>query len=820
MKKILLYILTTLSFFESRAIISEDDNTKTSKITGQTLDNTGSPLLYANVALLKAKDSTLVKGTLTDEKGNFSFGNITHGEYLLCATQMGYQKTYSQPFTVNESTTQQQIIKLAEESQLLKEITVVGQKPFIEQQLDKMVININNSISAAGNNALEVLEKVPGVMIDHENRINIQGRAGVLVMVDGRPSHLSKNDLGNFLKSFSASEIDKIELITNPSAKYDAAGNAGIINIILKKNVKHGLNGTLSGFYRQGVYGRSGLNGNLNWRQKKYGVYAGYAFSDRNALSEFSIDRNFNQTSAQGQFLRQFLSTQSPYSSHSGRVVFDLYLSPKSTIGITGFTLLTQGSVLGNNTTTNTQQSSGIQTGRSLTESAINEQIDNYSLNLYWKQTFTKKDQELTLQYDRNAYTQSSQQQFGTQYFDAQNKPSNVDGLAADLPASAHIQSLRLDYTMPLGEEKTSLETGLKWSDVNTTNNMVFFTDESKTQIDSRRTNNFEYKERIAAAYVSIKKSFGKKWTIQTGLRLEQTNGQGHQLLPKDSVFKRTYLNLFPTVYIQRKISEKSLFKLTYTRRIDRPSYQDLNPFRYYVDPYTFKEGNPFLRPQFSNNFEFSHVYEGAMTHTLSYNETNDVISPVIKQDNTSLTTFQTNENLARQRTYGFTSILPIPVKKWWMSINYVNIAHRQFDSQFLGSPFSLSQTTFLINSTNNITLPKEWSAEVSAFYQSKSFFGLLTLEPIWAASLGIQKTLWDKKASIKLNVSDLFWTRIVNMSLEHANVDTRVSNRTDSRTISLSLSYKLGSRSVQAISSRRSGSDEEKKRIKIGEEK
>lgn len=817
MKKTFLILLLLFFSGYSRAEMTGEE-LPSGKITGLTLDAKGNTLIYTNVVLLNAKDSTMVKGAIADDKGNFTFNEVTQGEYILCATQIGYKKTYSKSFVIKPTQQHREVFNLSEDSQVLKEVTVTAQKPFIEQQLDKMVVNINNSITNAGNNALEVLEKIPGVTVDNDNRLNIQGKSGVLIMIDGRPSQLSKNDLGNYLRGFNSADIEKIEVITNPSSKYDAAGNAGIINIILKKNVNHGINGTAGSFFRQGIYSRYGTNANMNLKQKKYGIYAGHVYSNRNAYSQYDIVRRINQ---QGSILslNQNYETESPYRSNSGRVIFDYYPTSKTTLSLTGFFISTVGNVIGQNTTTSQTSLKEAFVSKNITASNIGEKINNYSVNAYFKKTFTKPEQELTAQYDRNIFNQTASQLFNSDFFDANNIIIKKDFVLATLPADVLINSAKVDFISPIGK-KGNLETGLKWSNVSTDNLMQFYKDPQKTQIDNDRLNDFEYKETVNAAYISFKQVFAQKWTLQTGLRLEQTLGNGHQAMPRDSVFKRSYLNLFPTLYLQRTLSEKATVKLTYNRRIDRPSYQDLNPFRYFVDAFTYKEGNPFLRPQFTNKVELSHVYRSALTNTLSYSVTNDIITPTIRQNDAQLITYQSTENLATQKVFAFTSILPIPLKKFGVSINYINISHKAFESSFLNNIFTLKRTTFTFNSMNNITLPKNWGAELTGFYQSRSFFGILNLEPIWAVSAGVQKSFLDKKATIKLNIADVFWSRISRLNLKYENLDTEVTNRTDSRNVTLSFNYSFGRKTITNLNNRRSGVEDEKKRVKLGEEK
>jgi iron complex outermembrane recepter protein len=818
-----IFILLIISFLVGIFSSSKAQSLKpvVASIEGIVSGHNGKAVEFATVILLKTADSSLIKGASADVNGKFKFDNIAAGNYVIAATSMGFKKGYSNsidliPEQVEGSVVTQ--IQLNEDATVLSEIVVQAQKPIIEQQIDRLVVNVESSILSTGNSALEVLEKAPGVMVDKDGNIKLRGKEGTLIMIDGKPTYLSSADLANMLRNMTSNQIEKLEIITNPSAKFDAAGNAGIINIKLKQNKAWGTVGSVGLSYRQGIYARENATVNLSHRQGKYSLYGAYAFSNRNNINEYEIVRNFRQANTIPSVINQTSSVESPYSSHSARLSFDYAFNNKTSVGIMGFTMLAGGENIGINNTNSQSLSTGLSLGRTLTNNTNTEQFKNYSFNLNIRHKFDSLGRELAIDFDHIYYNKNNAQVFLTDFFDNKNllvkNPSS--NLTGDLPSILTIKSVKIDYVQPLFR-LLKLELGAKSSFVETDNNMRFFRmEDSKKILDDGRSNHFTYQENINAAYANLVFKLTKKLSFQTGLRVEQTIGEGKQLYPNDTVFPRNYLNFFPSVFFRHILSKKSTIILSYSRRIDRPSYQELNPFRSFLDPYTYQQGNPYLQPQFTNSLELTHAYEGSLTTSLNYSTTDQVITQVIKQSDNEQTTFQTVDNLAKQRIIGFSTILPVPISNRINMMNYVSFTHKQFSGEFLGQQLDQSRLVFLFNNTTTFSFSKGWSAEIGGFYQSKSFYGILDLLPIYAFNAGFQKQMMDKRATIKFSISDLFRTNINRLNLVYANLDTQVRNWSDTRIATISFNYKFGKTTVSSTVRKTTGAEDEKNRVKL----
>ena len=781
----------------------------------------GKVVEFATVILLKTADSSLVKGTSADVAGKFKFENIPAGHYVISANSMGFKKGYSNsieliPEQIEVSLITQ--IQLNEDITALSEIVVQAQKPIIEQQIDRLIVNVESSILSTGNSALEVLEKAPGVMVDREGNIKLRGKSGTLIMIDGRPTYLSSADLANMLRNMTSDQIEKLEIITNPSSKFDAAGNAGIINIKLKQNKAWGTVGSVGVSYRQGIYARQIANINLSHRQGKYSMYGAYAFSNRNNINEYEITRNFKQVNTIPSVINQTSSVVSPYSSHSARLGVDYFFNNKTSVGVMGFALLAGGENLGINNTNSQSLSTGFSLGRTFTNTNSTERFNNYAINLNIRHKFDSLGRELAIDLDQIFYNKINNQEFITDFFDKNNlKIENPNSnLIGDLPSTLSIKSIKIDYVQPLFR-LLKLEVGGKSSFVETNNNMRFFrVEDAKKVLDDGRSNHFTYQENINAAYANLVLKLTKKLSLQTGLRMEQTIGEGRQLYPNDTIFPRNYLNFFPSIFFKHILSKKSTIILSYSRRIDRPSYQELNPFKSFLDPYTYQQGNPYLQPQFTNSLELTHAYEGSLTTSLNYSNTNQVITQVIKQSDSEQITFQTVDNLAKQRIIGFSTILPLPISNRINLMNYVSLTHKQFSGEFLGQQLDQNRFVFLFNNTTTFSFSKGWSAEIGGFYQSKSFYGILDLLPIYAFNAGFQKQMFDKRASLKVSIADLFRTNINRLNLVYANLDTQVRNWSDTRIATISFNYKFGKTTVASTARKITGAEDEKNRVKL----
>jgi hypothetical protein len=588
------------------------------KISGTVVDDSRAAVTSASVSLLKSNDSSLVKIAVADKAGNFVIENVGEGQYLVSVTSSSYAKSYSPPFklSADNSDIRLGIITLAKKITSLSNVTVVSKTPLIEQKIDRTVLNVEAAITNAGSTALEVLEKAPGISVDKDGNISLKGKAGVMVLIDGRPTQLGAADLANMLRSMQSSQLDQIEIMTNPPAKYDAAGNAGIINIKTKKNKQFGYNGSVTAGIAQGKGTRFNEGLNFNYRKNKVNFFTNLSHNRNIRIDQLNIQRNFLHNATKNVLYRfeQVGDMTNTRNSYNGKVGLDYSFNPKTSIGVvvSGFS---SPNTFNNLNTTNRIEGSNV-TEQTKSISRSKGTFQNFSSNLNFRRQLDTTGKEITADLDYLTYNGRTNMSLLSDYYNAAgSKRESSDTLFGGLPQIINIYSGKLDYTHPL-KKGARFEAGLKTSLVNTDNNAVYDTaNNGLRQRDLGRSNHFVYEENINAAYVNLSMPLGKKWNGQFGLRAENTNAKGDQKTTGEK-FKRNYTQLFPTAYLQYKMNKQNDLGINYGRRIRRPNYESLNPFIEFLDRYTFEQGNPNLKPQFSHNVELSHTYKSFLTTT------------------------------------------------------------------------------------------------------------------------------------------------------------------------------------------------------------
>ena len=785
----------------------------TGKITGTIIDGGDQKIIdAATISLLRAKDSGLVKLSLTDKDGNFTFENLKNGNYLVMASSVGRRKVYSNPVIFTEGTnTSVGTLKLVQQTTTIQTVNVETKKPFIERQIDKTVLNVDALISNAGSNALEVLEKAPGVTVDKDGNISLKGKSGVIIMMDGKPSYLSGQQLSNLLKSMPSSALEQVEIMTNPSAKYDASGNSGIINLRTKKTKMIGFNGSNATTYSQGVYARFSNSTNVNYRKGKVNLFGNYSYSKRTGFEDMTITRNFRNSSNQieSRFDQNTFIKNSGYS-HNSKAGLDFYATNKTTLGIVLSGYTNPRYVDGLNTSLLKNGSGSIDSVLFALNNEENE-YNNFGTNINLRHVIDSTKKEITADFDYRTYTQSTNQLFTNNYLDANmTKRRNSSLLRGDLPSDIKIYSGRIDYSMPL-KKGGKFETGVKSSYVTTDNNALYENNNgSGFEVDYEKTNHFIYKENINAAYVNFNKQY-KKFGLQTGLRIENTIADGHQFgnaQRPDSAFKRNYTNIFPTIYLSYNLNKNNNINLNFGRRIDRPSYQDLNPFYYFLDEYTYKVGNTLLKPQFTNSVEFSHTYKGFLTTTLNYSKTTDVFADVLDQAKPK--TFLRETNIATRENLGFAVSANFPVNKIWSANIYGNVVNNKYYGNVNTAVLDVNATMFMMNVSNQFKFKKGWSAELSGFYRSKGIEGQMIANSIWSLTSAVQKQVLKTKGTLKLSVSDIFFSQKFTGSVRYQDIDVKIAGLNDTRRASLTFTYRFGKPIQNQPRKKTNGLDEE----------
>lgn len=792
-------------------------------IRGKIRDAAGKPASFATVLLVRAADSTLVKGAVADAEGQYVIETAKNGTFRLTVTQVGYRKAYSQPFDVTPDriSYDQPDIILTEDTRQLGEVKVVAAKPFIEQRPDMTVVNVESSPVASGGTALDVLERSPGVLVDTQNeRISLKGRDGVLVMVDGKPTYLSMAEVVNLLRNTPSNSVQSIELITNPSAKYDAAGNSGIINIRLKRGSapnQRGTNGSATVGAGYGRFPKASMGLTLNHRVGQLSLFGTYNYDYREAYGSVVVDRRFGHGGPAPAdrdsltLVRNVGYRPNLAKVHTFKTGADYTLGKRTTLG-----LMVNGSL--SNDRANIDNYNTEANGRGQVQQVVRfanasaRTFERLAANANLRHSFDTLGRELTADVDYSRVGLESQDNMRTRYLN----PTETTELRPALvqrnttPSTIEIRAVKADYVHPITKQ-TKLEAGTKISYVSADNDVLFETQtEGKYVTDPQRTNRFLYDETIAAGYVNAHHGW-QKWSVQGGLRLEHTRSKGNSIT-MNTVVDRSYTNLFPGVFVGYKASPNHQWRLSYSRRIDRPSYGDLNPFVYVMDPYAYREGNPFLRPQYTNAFELGYTFKQQTNLSLSYNRTNDVITGV--NDQIGQVMRLTTVNLSALNNVNLSLSHPFSLAKWWNVRPSANVFLNAYRATYANLPLDYQQLSTNLNMQQSFTLPRGFTAELTGFYNSPLVYGMLRTTGFGQVSAGLQKHLWNRAATLRLNVSDIFWTQRPGGTIRHGGTDLTFRNRFESRVVRLNFTWNFGNQKLKTVRQRQSGVEDEQGRI------
>ncbi|HEY1017501.1 MAG TPA: TonB-dependent receptor [Sediminibacterium sp.] len=775
----------------------------------------------ASVGLLRAKDSAVVKLGVSDKSGRFEVEKVREGKYLVLIQAVGHAKYYSEAFTITAAQPEYTLktVALTAAAKKLDDVTVVSKRPFVEQKVDRTVINVDATPSNTGATVMDVLEKSPGISVDKDGNISLKGKQGVMIMMDGKPTYLSGQDLANMLKNLPSANLDQIEIMTNPPAKFDASGNSGVINIKTKKTKTVGYNGSVTASYAQGVFPKANLSTNLNYRQNKFNYFANASYFYNEGFGDLTIMRKFRdqQTNSLLSIFDQTAKNARDNKGYSYKAGADYFMNKKTTLGIVVTGYDSRNTEFTDNTTL-IKDKNGMLTTRTQAINDVKSNYGNIGVNFNLRHVFDSVGNELTADLDYVNYTSGSQQLLANKFFDnAGNKKNNDETLRGNIPSDINIYSAKIDFTHPM-KQGSRFEAGWKSSYVETDNdaqyaNLDFVTNQYVT--DQVRSNHFLYKENINAAYANLSKQLNKKWSAQLGLRLENTNLSGNQLTTNQT-FKRDYTQLFPTAYIGYTPNDKNQFSVSYGRRIDRPNYQDLNPFFNFLDKYTYQVGNPYLNPQFSHNIELNHTFKSMLTTSLNYSTTKDIIQDVLEQVDSTNTSYVKKSNIAKRENIGLSVSLNAPVTKWWRTSIYTNAFYNKFSGMVNGGYVEVDGTSFMANINNMLSFSKGWGAELSGFYRSSAVQGVLVSDPMWAMNIGLSKQIMKNKGSIRLVVRDVFYTQVFSGYSKYQNVDVTIRQSRDSRVVNLSFTYRFN-KGKTAAQRKRGGAGEEQNRVSNG---
>ncbi|WP_419487738.1 TonB-dependent receptor domain-containing protein [Chryseobacterium bernardetii] len=786
----------------------------TSLLSAQTIQNfslSGSiksdKVQQMEISLLDA-DNKLIKTEIADSNGKFGFSDLKSGTYHLKISRNGSEVYHSDNISLADNTTLPSI-DLTIKS--IEGVTITKARPMIERQDGKMIMNVENSIASTGNSAFEVLEKAPGINIDNNDNISLRGKGNLLIQIDGKNTPMTGSDLANYLKGIPSSTIDKIEFITNPSSKYDAAGSS-IINIKLKKEQRKGTNGSISTSLGTGKYVKNNNSFSINHRNKKINIFGNYSFAYREAYNGLVLDRNFYENNNFRKAYIQDNYLKFKFNSHVAKAGMDYYLDDKNVLGFSVGLVFNKFNINGDNSNV-TLGSNHLPESTFTTVNASNDRWTNLSFNLNHKYTIDSLGSEISTDFDYINYVNSSLQSFDTRTHEIADGTDNLDIIKGDMDGKLNIYSLKSDLNKNFKND-WKLETGIKTSFVKTDNDLKFFNASSGVLIpDLSKTNHFIYEENINALYGNVSKKWDK-FKATAGLRMENTNVKGTQLTTSQ-INKRNYTQLFPSAVFSYDITDKSNLEVNFSRRITRPSYNQLNPFKFYLDPTTLKAGNPDLNAQTTMNYELTYSLSNKYFATLSYSKTSDNITDILKPvvENGQIITVQTIENLNSASNFGLYLIVPVKVTKWWDMNNSANFYYGSYTGNVSGTQINnKGNFTFNINSINSFKLGNGYTAELTGNYKAREVYAYLDMSPVWYLNIGAQKK-FKNNSILKFSFTDMFFTSNIKGQTVYNDYLENFAVKRDTRVVTLSYTYNFGS-SKNGQPRKTGGADDLKQRV------
>ena len=779
-------------------------------ITGKVIEKNGKPLEFANATLILQNDSSIVQGAATDSAGAFTFTQIKEGNYMVTITFVGYQKAQSKSVMIKGETRQVNLepFKLTLDESLLKEIMVEGKKPLFERHADKVVMNVSRSAIASGGSILELLKRAPGVVVT-QNKISINGKSGIRVMMDGREQYISGQELFSELENTNSNGVHSIEIISRPSAKHAAEGAGGIINIISNRAYSKGISGSAYAGIGRGNKTKFNSGFNLNYKVGKIMSHMTYSYVWNPRTRENNVSRTFVDN-ANTLFFNQNNFQLQESSLHRIRGGLDYYIDKKNTLSFSF-----DGKVYQKETTYNTEtaflNSAHVIDSSSLTNSFRDRQKNVWSYNVNYQHKFKKRGTKLSLDLAHTTFDYDIPTSYTTKFF-GEDKAIFISDLIekGENPTTTRINTLKMDFTYLIGKTVTA-EVGAKASIVSTDTKVDFFVSEAgQFETDERRTNAFNYEENINAAYALLTKEIGKI-ELQAGLRVEHTSTKGASVTTKNKT-EISYTDLFPSAYVSYDLDKNNQFYFSYSRRLNRAKYKDLNPFVYYIDPFSSIQGNQRLTPEYANSIDATYTHKKKYSATLFYSRTDGAIEQVSTQNNDTKQILYRRENLDYFYEYGAEISLPFEVTKFWEVTLNIDVFNNKYETLIQDKILNNSKTYYKAAVFNDFVIAKGFTAELTGYYLSGFLQNIYTGDEMYEISAGFRKSLFKNKWNLKVSLSDIFNTLQVSSFTKFNNQDTRMDIKDDTRVLSATLTYKF-KKGQKAKKRRWRSSDREEKR-------
>lgn len=791
--------------------INLDAQEKQSLITGSVLNPDNEPAEYSTVVLTN-QDTVFMKGTLSGPDGNFIFNSLGAGTYHILVRNVEFDTWVSEPIVLNGADRAAfDAIRLEAKINDLEEVVIKGEKAMVEVHADKMVYNVSASANATGNNALELIEKSPGVVLDMDKNIILQGKSGVQIYINGRPSRISGTDLSNMLESMSSEEIESIELITNPSAKYDAEGTAGIINIIMKKSPNTGFNGSLRGNYSKGERSRSDAGTSLNYSNEKFNFFSSINVSENNYLM---TDESVKER-------EKFILTEESYSptDRQGLNVsagMDYQLNNEHSIGVDARVLL--GNRMGqDNSTTLIEDKSGILDTERLEAGSIEDGASsniNTNLNYSFK---PNRSTSFSADVSYGRFSNGNYTQQPNSYF---SEPGDVLLRTVDnefdTQTDIDIFSAKADYERQINQ--ITISAGAKYSYINTVNSLATYDIINDAPVlNEEQSNDFNYLEQVAAAYAIVNARLNPRITMNAGIRVENTASLGELVTanpgPED-VVPRNYTSLFPNLSISYNDQEKHALSLSFGRRITRPDYQNLNPFEWKTSELSAWRGNPFLEPNYIENYQVTYSFKRKLVISNTFSVTHNYFANVFLTDGEKGDVLGP-QNMNKVLNNGLSVSYPLKVTKWWEFSTFFIYNNVSYSGDIKGTVIDLDANIFNFRIQNNLRLPLDIRMELSGHYTSPYIWGgTVNVDGYYRFNLGLRRSFFSDRLMLQASANDLFDTGSdYHYTSDYGGIIVDGLISFDGRRFAVSATYNFGNQKLQTRK-RKSALEEELERI------
>ncbi|MCB8994669.1 MAG: TonB-dependent receptor [Bacteroidales bacterium] len=801
--------LLLFTFILTQVNTAQDNN---AMIKGYVFNPDNQPAAFSTVILLNT-DSVFMKGGLSQTDGLFILEKISPGDYLIMVRNVEFETYISAPITITKNETKVlDNIKLQTKVNGLDEVVVTGTKAMVEVRPDKMVFNISSSVNATGNNGLELLSKAPGVLVDFDKNIILQGKSGVQIYINGRPSRLSGTDLTNMLEGMRSENIESIEIISNPSSKYDAEGTGGIINIVLKKNTRTGFSGNATAGYSKGNFGRSSIGTSLNYSGEKINLYSSLNASDNTWQTDF--DQSTLRELYKIDMLSFAANNRKGYTASGG---FDYQLNKQNIISFDAQVLINnRNNELRSITTVSDLQ--GIIPAEVLKANTIDDNpSNNYNFNLHYGLT-PDRNSKLSVDLSAGSYSSSKDTYQPNNYYSLDSgiflrSINNQYNANTDIS----LMSAVLDYETKI--KSVTLSTGAKYSYISTGNNLAFYNIiNDSLNYDPNLSNNFSYLEKIAAAYVILNTNLGEKVSLNAGLRVENTSSLGtlvSDIPTNDNIVPRNYTSFFPNVSMSYDDKNNNMLSISIGRRITRPNYQDLNPFESKSSELSSWKGNPFLNPNYITNYQLSYSYKRKLVISNTYSVTHDFFAMIVEAvgDKSNIII---PRNMQKVINNGLSVSYPLKVSKWWEFSTFLIYNYESYYGKLETTVIDLSANILNFRMQNTIRLPLGITSELTGYYQSPWIWrGSVNIKAYYGLNFGIKKNFFKDRLQVQVSGNDILNTNSVfYFKSNYGGQDLNGNVRFDNHRYGFNLTWQFGNQKAKVGRRNKSAIDEEMRRI------